>query len=80
MARVYGAQQAQIEEWFRQFGIEGPMKDWLIRVASGEVSVGTILFTFFMNLLMWSLFAMIGGILTVAIVNRRAQTMRGQTS
>jgi len=53
----------------------------LIRVASGEVSVGTILFTFFMNLLlMWSLFAMIGGILTVAIVNRRAQTMRGQTS
>jgi hypothetical protein len=33
-----------------------------------------------MNLLMWSLFAMIGGILTGAIVNRRAQTMRGQTS
>jgi len=80
MARVYGSQQGQIEEWFRQFGIEGPMRDWLIRVASGEVSVGTILFTFFMNLLMWSLFAMIGGILTVAIVNRRAQTMRGQTS
>jgi hypothetical protein len=41
-------------------------------VVSGEVSVGTILFTFFANLLMWSLFAMIGGILAVAILNKRA--------
>jgi hypothetical protein len=79
-ARLNGSQQAQLEEWFRQLGIEGPMRDWLLRVASGEISAATILFTFFMNLLMWSLFAMIGGILTVAIVNRRAQTMRGQTS
>jgi len=79
-ARLTGPQQLQIEEYLRQLGIEGPMRDWLLRIASGEISVATVLFTFFANLLLWSLFAMIGGILTVAIVNRRAQTMKGQTS
>jgi hypothetical protein len=70
-ARLFDSQQQQFEEWFRQFGIEGPMRDWMVRIASGEISAATILFTFFMNLLMWSLFAMIGGILTVAILNKR---------
>jgi hypothetical protein len=45
----------------------------MLRVSSGEISAATILFTFFANLLMWSLFAMVGGILTVAIMNKRAQ-------
>jgi len=78
-ARLFQSEQQRFEEWFRQLGIEGPMRDWLLRMASGEVSVGTVLFTFFANLLMWSLFAMIGGILTVAILRKRAQPMRGQT-
>ena len=72
-ARVLTSQQQQIEQIFRQYGVEGPMKDWMLRIVSGEVSVGTVLFFFFTNLLMWSLFAMIGGILTVAIMNKRAQ-------
>jgi hypothetical protein len=70
-ARLFDSQQQQFEEWFRQFGIEGPMRDWMVRIVSGEISAATILFTFFMNLLTWSLFAMIGGILTVAILNKR---------
>jgi hypothetical protein len=78
-ARLFQSEQQRFEEWFRQLGVEGPMRDWLLRMASGEISVGTVLFTFFANLLMWSLFAMIGGILTVAILRKRAQTMRGQT-
>jgi hypothetical protein len=77
-ARMFVSQQQQFEDWFRQLGIEGPMRDWLLRVASGEISPATILFTFFANLLMWSLFAMIGGILTVAILNKRAKTTGGQ--
>jgi len=76
--RLFGSQQQQLEELLRQLRIEGPMRDWLQRVASGEISPATIFFTFFANLLLWSLFAMIGGILTVAIVNRRGETMRGQ--
>jgi zinc-ribbon domain len=73
VARMFSAsQQQQLEDLFRQLQIEGPLKDWLIRIASGEVSTGTIIITFGMNLLMWSLFAMIGGILTVAILNKRA--------
>jgi zinc-ribbon domain len=78
-ARLFQSEQQRFEEWFRQLGVEGPMRDWLLRMASGEVSVATVLFTFFANLLMWSLFAMIGGILTVAIMRKRAQTTGGQT-
>jgi hypothetical protein len=65
------SQQQQLEDLFRQVQLEGPMKDWLMRMASGEVSAGTIIITFISNLLLWSLFAMIGGILTVAILNKR---------
>jgi len=73
MSRTFQSQQQQIEDMFRQYGLEGPMRDWMIRIMSGEVSVATVLVFFFMNLLMWSLFAMIGGIITVAIMNKRAQ-------
>ena len=62
-----------------QLGVEGPMKDFVMRVMSGEVSAATILFTFFSNLLMWSLFAMIGGILTVAILNKRGMQPQKST-
>ena len=74
--RLFGSQSQQLDEYLRRMGVEGPMKDWLQRVMSGEISVGTLLFTFFVFLLMWSLFAMIGGILTVAILNKRAQNPR----
>jgi hypothetical protein len=70
-ARLIGSQQQQFEEWIRQLGLEGPMRDWALRIASGEVSVATVFFTFFSNLLMWSLFAMIGGILAVAVLNKQ---------
>ena len=78
-ARLFQSEQQRFEEWFRQLGVEGPLKDWLLQMASGKISVATVLFTFFANLLMWSLFAMIGGIVTVAILRKRAQTIRGQT-
>ena len=76
MVRFIGSQQQQIEDLFRQVGAEGPLaegpiRDWLLRMASGEITAGTVLFTFFMNLLVFSLFAMIGGIVTVAVINKR---------
>jgi hypothetical protein len=70
-ARVIGSQQQQWEEYFRQFGVEGPLRDWMLQIVSGEISVATVLFTFFANLLTWSLFAMIGGIIAVAVLNKR---------
>jgi uncharacterized membrane protein YagU involved in acid resistance len=73
-ARFIGSSPQQFEELLQRFGVEGQMKDWMLRMLSGEISAVTILFTFFSYLLMWSLFAMIGGILTVAILNKRAQT------
>jgi hypothetical protein len=71
IAARFQSEQKQLEDLFRQFGIEGPMRDWMLRVASGEISAATIFLTFFANLLVWSLFAMIGGILTVAILNKQ---------
>ena len=77
-ARFFQAQQQQIEqqmqEMFRQLGAEGPFRDWAMRVFSGEVSAVTVGFTFFANLLTYSLFAMIGGIIAIAIINRRRTT------
>ena len=71
--RLLGSEPQQVEELLQRMGVEGPMRDWMLRVMSGELSALTILFTFFSYLLTWSLFAMIGAILTVAILNKRAQ-------
>ena len=70
-SRLFESQQQELEQILQQVGAQGPMRDWLLRVASGEISAVTLLFTFFSNLIMFSLFAMIGGILTVAILNKR---------
>jgi hypothetical protein len=70
--RIFGNQQQAIEEVMRDVpGFEGPFRDLIMRVASPEISMATIVFTFFASLLLYSLFAMIGGILTVAIQNKR---------
>jgi len=70
-ARLFASQQQAMEEALREIGAEGPLRDLMLRVASPEISAATLLFTFFMNLLVYALFAMIGGILTVAILERR---------
>jgi hypothetical protein len=70
-ARVLESQQQQLEQMLQQYGIQGAMRDWMLRMASGEISAETVIFIFFSNLFIYSLFAMIGGILTVAILSRR---------
>jgi hypothetical protein len=46
--RLFGSQPEQLENLLRQFGVqEGPMRDWMMRIFSGEISAATILFTFF---------------------------------
>ena len=70
--KILGSQQQAIEEAMRNVpGFEGPFRDLIMRVASPEISITTLAFTFFSSLLLYSLFAMIGGILTVAILNKR---------
>jgi len=70
-SRLFESQQQQFEQVLNQLGAEGPLRDWILRAASGEISAATLTFTFFTNLLAYSLFAMIGGILTVAILEKR---------
>lgn len=70
-SRLFESQQQQFEQVLNQLGAEGPLRDWILRAASGEISAATLAFTFFTNLLAYSLFAMIGGILTVAILEKR---------
>jgi uncharacterized membrane protein YagU involved in acid resistance len=70
-ARFFESQQQEFEQMIRQLGIEGPARDLLLRVLSGEVSIVTVIITFVSSLLLYSLFAMIGGILAIAILNKR---------
>jgi len=70
-ARFFDTQQQQIEDLLNKMGAEPPWRDWVLRVFSGEISTVTVLFTFVSNLIAFSLFAMIGGILAVAILQKR---------
>jgi len=76
MSRIFQSQEKYVEDMLQQFQVEGPMRDWMLRIASGEISAATILFTFFLNLVMWSLFAMIGGIIAVALANKKGGPSR----
>jgi hypothetical protein len=79
-ARFAESSQALLESYMNKYGIQEPWRDWLTRINSGEISSFTLLLTFISNLLVFALFAMIGGILAIVILNRRAQTTRGTRS
>src|SRR5215472_14037235 len=78
-ARFAESQQV-LESYMNRYGIQDPWREWLLRVNSGEISSFTLLLTFLSNLLAFALFAMIGGILAIAILNKRAETTRGTRS
>jgi hypothetical protein len=75
-ARFMESQQQQMENILNRIGMESPMRDWVLRVASGEISTFTVVFTFVSNLIAYSLFAMIGGILALAILRKREERER----
>ncbi|HYR88998.1 MAG TPA: hypothetical protein VE422_33295 [Terriglobia bacterium] len=76
-ARVFGDQQQALEQAMKDVpGWEGPVRDIMLRIASPEISAVTIIATFFMNLIFFALFAMIGGILAVAILNKKKIRMK----
>jgi hypothetical protein len=77
-APFFASQQQQLEQILNQMGVEGPMRDWVVRAASGEISLTTVIFTLFSNLLAFSLFAMIGGILAIAILKKRKRGTEGK--
>src|SRR5207249_4098337 len=61
-SRLFESQQQQLEQMLTQIGAEGPMRDFVLRSMSGEISATTVTFTLFANVITYSLFAMIGGI------------------
>ena len=77
-ARIFGSQPEALERMMRDMPgweeLEGPMRDLMLRVASPEISVPTVVFTLFTNLIVYSLFAMIGGILAVALMQKRKRS------
>jgi hypothetical protein len=74
---LFESQQQQLEQMLNQIGAEGPMRDWILRAMSGEISTITVTFTFFANVIAYSLFAMIGGILTIALLNKKKKANAG---
>ena len=67
----FRSQQQAMEEALREIGAEGPLRDLMLRVASPEISATTLLFTFFMNLLVYLAVRNDRRDLTVAILERR---------
>jgi hypothetical protein len=66
------SQQEQFEQMLRNMPeLEESLRDLLMRMMSAEVSVTTVVLTFISNLITYALFAMIGGILMVAILQKR---------
>jgi hypothetical protein len=77
-AQFFGSQQQQLEDLLNKMGADPTTKDFVLRIFSGEVSVATVLFTFISNVIMFSLFAMIGAILAKAMLQRReARSTKG---
>jgi hypothetical protein len=73
-ANYIASQQDAIEKAMQQFGeMDETTRSLIMRLLSPEISGFTLLFTFVSNLIIYALFAMVGGILTVAILNRRAR-------
>ena len=52
--------------------LDAPLRELFLRLISPELSFVTILATFFLNLVFFALFAMIGGILFVAVTRKKA--------
>ena len=71
-ASALRSQQATFEELLAEAEVEASMRDFLLSMLSPDFTFTTILFTFFINILVFSLFAMIGGILYVAITGKKA--------
>ena len=67
------SQQDAIEKMLRDTPeIQGPMLDLMKRVMSPEISAVTVLTTFITDLIVYALFAMIGGILMIVYLNKKA--------
>ena len=68
------SQQQAIEELLNEYPeMEGPIRELILRLVSPDISFATLLVNFFMNLVVFSLFAMIGGIILVAILKKDGQ-------
>ena len=53
-------------------GIEGPLRELFLRLVSPELSFFNVMTMLFMNLVLFSLFAMVGGILLLAILGHKS--------
>jgi zinc-ribbon domain len=72
-APLMQSQQDSIDRMFRDVpsDLQGPLMDLAKRLLSPEVSATTILAIFISDLILYALFAMIGGILMVAYLNNK---------
>jgi len=71
-ARTLLSQKEVLEQALRDApGLEGPMRDFLLQLASPEISAVALVATFISNVVIFSLFAMIGGIVMVAIMEKQ---------
>ena len=70
LASTLESQREQLEQYLRDVP-PGPMHDLALSMFSSQISVISVIVSFISNLLIFSLFAMLGGILMVAIMQRK---------
>ena len=71
-APFIASQQDSIDKAIRDIPeLQGPMLDLMRRVLSPEISGVTVLTTFITNLIVYALFAMVGGILMIAYLSKK---------
>jgi hypothetical protein len=79
-APIIASQQDAIDKLLRDNmpDTQGPMFELLRRMMSPEISAVTVLTTFIGDVIIFSLFAMVGGIVMVAYLNRKAAAAPGR--
>ena len=72
-ARTFESQRERLEQMMRDLGIDGSseFQELFLQLTSSEITALSLLFSFLGNALVYSLFAMIGGILMVALMQRK---------
>lgn len=61
----------QLEEVLAEAELPPEVEDLIIRLASGEMAAGSLLIAFGFNLVIFSIFAMIGGLIGVALFHKK---------
>lgn len=66
-----GGDMGQLEEVLGNFDLPPELQDTLLNLVSGELALGTLVIGFFINLILYCIFAIIGALIGAAVMHKR---------